>query len=435
MGKNIILGAGMTGLAAGWASGLPVFEAEEFPGGICSSYYVKPGSKERLHSAPDDGDAYRFEIGGGHWLFGGDPAIVRFLRSLVPMREYERKSSVFFPHEQLFVSYPIQNHLAQLGKDVAVTVLNEITHSVGGNARTMDEWLVQSFGKTLAEKFFAPFHELYTAGLWTGIAPQDGYKSPVQKDLVVKGAFDKTPPVGYNTRYLYPVEGLNTMASRLREAADVKFGKRVAAIDIRKKEVNFFDGSGTKYDSMINTLPLNKVMELTSLDVDEASDPHTSVLVLNIGATKGPRCPGDHWIYVPKSASGFHRVGFYSNVDASFLPARSRSAGDRTSIYVERSFANGVKPAAAEVEDYCRRTESELRDWGFIRDVEVNDPTWIDVAYTWMKPGSRWKNLALKKLEEHDIVMIGRYARWNFQGIADSVRDGLFSGASLKARE
>jgi len=36
----------MTGLAAGIASGLPVYEAGERPGGICSSYYVRPGEAE-----------------------------------------------------------------------------------------------------------------------------------------------------------------------------------------------------------------------------------------------------------------------------------------------------------------------------------------------------------------------------------------------------
>ncbi len=46
--KNFILGGGITGLSAGIASGLPVFEAVDTPGGICSSYYVRSGSKERL---------------------------------------------------------------------------------------------------------------------------------------------------------------------------------------------------------------------------------------------------------------------------------------------------------------------------------------------------------------------------------------------------
>jgi len=39
--ETFILGAGMTGLAAGMISGLKVYEAEEVPGGICSSYYLK----------------------------------------------------------------------------------------------------------------------------------------------------------------------------------------------------------------------------------------------------------------------------------------------------------------------------------------------------------------------------------------------------------
>ena len=41
---SYILGGGITGLAAGLSSGLPVLEAAPEPGGICSSYYVRPGS-------------------------------------------------------------------------------------------------------------------------------------------------------------------------------------------------------------------------------------------------------------------------------------------------------------------------------------------------------------------------------------------------------
>ena len=60
--QTLILGAGMTGLAAAYASGLPVFEASARPGGICSSYYVRPGERERLPSAPSDDEAYRFDL-------------------------------------------------------------------------------------------------------------------------------------------------------------------------------------------------------------------------------------------------------------------------------------------------------------------------------------------------------------------------------------
>lgn len=60
--RNYILGGGVTGLSAGLKIGLPVFEAMSDPGGICSSYYVRPGESTRLAEAPVDGEAYRFEI-------------------------------------------------------------------------------------------------------------------------------------------------------------------------------------------------------------------------------------------------------------------------------------------------------------------------------------------------------------------------------------
>jgi protoporphyrinogen oxidase len=116
----------MTGLAAGWASGLPVYEAEEAPGGICSSYYIGPGTHERLHRPPPDEEAYRFEIGGGHWIFGGDPSVLRLIRKLAPAGVYQRKSSVFFPDQSLYVPYPLQNYLGYLNKDLRTKALAEI---------------------------------------------------------------------------------------------------------------------------------------------------------------------------------------------------------------------------------------------------------------------------------------------------------------------
>jgi len=421
----------MTGLAAGMASGFPVYEAADAPGGICSSYYVRPGSEERLPSVPEDGEAYRFELGGGHWIFGGEPAVLRFIRKLTPARIYDRRSSVFFPEQHLSVPYPLQNHLGFLDKEVRVKALTEMLNAPPGKLRTMEEWLRQSFGSTLTEVFFGPFHELYTAGLWKRIAPQDAYKSPVDFGQVIRGMFEENSPVGYNASFVYPAEGLDCLARRMAERCEVHFQKRALAVDVRRREVSFADASALKYELLVSTLPLDKMMEMTRLEVDEKPDPYTSVLVLNIGAGRGPACPADHWVYVPGSQAGFHRVGFYSNVDVSFLPKSSRSRADRVSIYVERAFAGGTVPTAGEIRGYVEATIHELQHWGYLGEVEVAGPTWIDVAYTWSWPGSKWRARALQRLEENDILMVGRYARWNFQGIADSIRDGLCVGAAV----
>ena len=317
----------MTGLAAGLASGLPVYEAEKSGGGICSSYYMRPGEKKRLRVAPKDESAYRFEIGGGHWIFGAHPLVLRFILSIAPVRSYERRSSVYLPDKELLLPYPLQNHLRFLGPELAAQSLREMEQASTTNDKTvvtMADWLLQNFGPTLCQLFFDPFHELYTAGLWNAIAPQDAYKSPVNLPLVHQGAVDEAPPVGYNATYIYPTEGLSTLAQRMAATGDIRYGKRVTSIDVEHREVHFADASAVPYDSLLSTLPLNRMLELTNLKTENKPDPSPSVLVINVGATKGPRTPLDHWVYIPKSRASFHRVGFYSNVDASFLPAPFR---------------------------------------------------------------------------------------------------------------
>src|SRR5262249_38810832 len=155
--------------------------------------------------------------------------------------------------------------------------------NAGQDPATMQDWLHASFGPTLCELFFAPFHERYTAGLWKSIAPQDRYKSPGRLSAILQGASEDTPPVGYNTQFMYPVDGLGTLAQRMAAVATVHSGKRAVKIDVDRKMVHFGDGSDLIYDALISTLPLNVMMELTGLQPSSRPDPYTSVLVLNIG--------------------------------------------------------------------------------------------------------------------------------------------------------
>jgi protoporphyrinogen oxidase len=431
---NCILGAGVTGLAAAWASGLPVYEAAGWPGGICSSYYLRPGSEKHLRCAPEDGEAYRFEIGGGHWIFGGDPLVLYFIKSLTGTKSYVRRSAVYFPDRELFVPYPLQNHLRHLGKRVAAQALEEMVVGLHSrdDARTMAGWLLSTFGPTLYELFFEPFHERYTAGLFRDVAPQDSYKTPINMALVIEGILGNSPEVGYNATFIYPSDGLNRLVELMAARCMVQYGRRVVRIDVEAKEIYFEDGSAVRYDKVLCTLPLNRVMAMTGLDVGERPDPATSVLVVNIGAVKGSRCPSQHWVYVPKSRVGFHRVGFYSNVDASFLPASARDRRDRVSIYVEKAYRQGARPADADIDGVCQATVNELQEWEWIGETEVVDATWVEVAYTWSWPNSRWRPKALAALEAAGIYQVGRYGRWVFQGIADSIREGLAAGAAFR---
>jgi len=44
--------------------------------------------------------------------------------------------------------------------------------------------------------------------------------------------------------------------------------------------------------------------------------------------------------------AGFHPVGFYSNVDVSFLPVSARGPTYRVAIYVEKACRGGCKPTS-----------------------------------------------------------------------------------------
>lgn len=421
-----ILGAGVTGVAASLASGLKAFESAQTPGGICTSYYLHEGESTRRHQRAPAEDDFRFETGGGHWIFGGSSASLAVLAAVTRLKVYERISAVYLPQLDLYVPYPLQYHLHKLPEELRRDALEEILNPPPGQPKTMSDMLLKVFGRTLCDLFFFPFHERYTAGFYHHISPQDQYKSPLDREAVQAGFRGEFIDAGYNVRFVYPENGLGSAIQSLASRSRIEYGKQIEHIDVKAKRITFADGSSQPYRALLSTLPLNRMIELTGLDTASTPDPCTSVLVLNLGAIKGPRCPSYHWIYVPQSKSGFHRVGFYSNVEPNFLPSDKRD--ETVSIYVETAYRYGEKPDSPALSARWTSMIEELQDWGFIGDVLVADPTWIDVAYTWRYPESRWVEESLELLAQYDIQQIGRYGRWHFQGIAESIREGLVAG-------
>lgn len=428
MDKGIfILGAGISGLSAGINRDIPIYESTRMAGGICTSYYVSRSNQ--IFYSQRSTNAYRFEKGGGHWIFGADKKSKNFLNKLSPVKTYKRSSAVYLPDLNLYVPYPIQNHLLYLPRDIRERIAKEIIKSKDyKRISTLADWLKANFGTTLGQLFLFPFHNLYTAGLYTKIAPQDRYKTPVNKKLIIKGIREETPSAGYNVTFRYPKKGLDNLVMNMAKNCKIEFSKKVVKINLRNKEVFFEDGTSARYKKLVSTLPLNKMLCICGIKIDERPAPFTSVLVINIGAIKGKRCPPYHWVYTPKSKAGFHRVGFYSNVDEHFLPLTSKDRLQRVSIYVEKAYKDKKAPTKNDIKKISRDVIEELEEWKYIKKPEIVQPTWIETAYTWEYPNSKWRIKALSALKKYDIYQIGRYGKWKFQGIAESIRDGLEIG-------
>jgi protoporphyrinogen oxidase len=342
------------------------------------------------------------------------------------MTSYSRRAVVRIG--ETAIPYPMQDHIDRLGTELAERIVAEQDSRPTDPPEepTLEAWLLWSFGPTLSKVFFSPFNHRYTAGLTTTVAAQDNYKSPPP------AASSRPSPrrPGYNARFLYPVGGLDGLAGAMAARCDIYYGKRV--VGIGSGTLRFGDGTEVQYDQLVSTLPLNQAIWLSGIELEESPDPYTSVLVLNIGAWRGPNCPDAHWQYEPCSDSGFHRLGFYSNVDRSFLPARHRSTEEHVSIYVERAYLGGKRPTPVEAARFSDAAVAELQRRGYIAEVEVLDRSWVETAYTWRLPGSTWRDRAIDALARAGIRQVGRYATWHFQGIADSFRDGLVIGKELR---
>jgi protoporphyrinogen oxidase len=427
---TIILGAGMSGLGAALALRAPVYEAESRPGGVCHSFYVDEHGSPRDPARQDVSDCFRFEPAGGHWLFGAEGAASSRLSRFARFKSYTRRAAAFFPEQDWLIPFPIQEHLhgfdTALKKRILGELLAEDTND--DTPRTLQRWLLRHFGPTLCSLFFFPFNERYTAGLYDRIAPQDAYKSPIERSRIIAGAERAGTSAGYNAGFRYPEGGLDGLVRKLAAASQVHCDQRVESIDTERRVLHFAGGPSLPYRELVSSIPLDRMLRLCDADEVQRADPTSAVLVVNVAAEAGPRRPPYHWLYISEAASGMHRVGFYDQVDSAFLPAHRRLGV--VSLYAERSYPGGRSPSSAEIAKACGAIIDELRAWDFIRAPIVACSTFTDPAYTWSWPGSTWVDDSLPRLARSGIRQIGRYGTWHFQGMADSFEQGFHTGVA-----
>lgn len=367
---SLILGSGFTGMAAGIKTEFPIYEATNKSGGICTTY-VK--------------DGFQFSHGGPHFIFGSGPGL-DFIKNTVEVKNYNRIASVYYNHS---FPYPFQTSAEKDNPS---------------NPGTLKHWLSNKFSRESCNLFFNPFNSKHTAGLYNEVIQSDEFK---------------TPPAGsqgFVSTFGDPVGGLSYLVDKMAEKCKIRYNKRAVSIRPEEKTVLFQDGEEVRYDKLISTIPLNQLLWMCGKkDIDL---PYSSVLVLNIGAEPDSMTPKDHWTYVPFCRTNFHRLCFYSNVDKSKAPE------GKVGMAVEIAFPSEYDFEDLDIPFIIDQVVKELQDWRFIGKVITVDPTWVKTAYTWLRKKEDREN-ALAWLKERDIISTGRYGKWAFQGMVQSIEDGL----------
>jgi protoporphyrinogen oxidase len=427
----MIVGGGLAGLAC----------SRELPGpSILIEAADRLGGLVRTEAL----DGFLFDW-TGHWLHLRDPGI----RALVEeqwlagnLLRVERRARIF--SEGRWTDFPYQHHLQGLP---AATILEclagylRATLGEEGRAlrerplRNAAEFIERHLGGGFARHFLTPYNEKLYCVPCEELSPEWGGRFIPRPTLdeVLRGALGlQEAAAGYNASFVYPREGGIEALSRAvaREArSEVRLGTRLVALDLPARRARLSSGEEIDYGSLVFTAPLSSIGRLVEAGAGPAGIVaaaarlrSVSVTTVEIGAddTGGERF---HWAYFPEPRFRFYRIGSPSEVNPRLAPPGARS------FSVEFSHRGPVDAAALVAHAVTSLSELGLVDRARIR---VTRSRIIPVAYVLFdRDHAAAREEILAGLRKHDVLVAGRYGRWEYSSMEDALLSGREAARAL----
>ncbi len=419
MKRVVIIGGGLAGLSAGYhlrEHDPLVFEKESALGGLCRSFVQ---------------DGFTFDC-TGHLVHLKNPYTRELINNLLPevFRPHERLAAIY--SKSVTTPYPFQANTyglpPQVIKECVLGFIATLNSQNGNQHANFREWVLSTFGAGIAEHFMLPYNEkFWKVDLRELTADWVSWSIPKPTlEEVINGALGLTNNgMGYNPRFMYPKRGgieclplaLATGVTRIHKEHTLQL------IDAKKKFVRFQNGREEPFDTLVTTIPLPLTYELLA-DVPDSLRQAArklraiSVLNLNIGINR-PRISDQHWIYFPEGEYVFSRVGFPSNFSDSAAPP------DTSSMYIEITGAPGERP---NVEAAFERSIADLQRCGLLqKDDRILTRNVIDIRCAYIvfdrHRQDHLKDL-IEYLEHRGIHTAGRYGRWDYYSMEDSILSG-----------
>jgi protoporphyrinogen oxidase len=426
--KIVIIGGGLAGLSAGYhlAEHDPVvIEKETAIGGLCRSFKQ---------------DGFTFDC-TGHLIHLKNPYTKDLIATLLPgaFDSHERRAAIY--SKSTTTPYPFQANTYGLPPEVirdCVVGFVQSMHSTNGTANNFHEWVLHTFGPGIAKHFMLPYNEkFWKQDLRTITSDWVSWSIPKPSlEEVVNGALGLTNKgMGYNPKFIYPKDGgIDCLPQALAGAInDLRTGETVEYIDPKKKYVRLASGKEEPYDFLVSTLPLPLLYRLLgdaadSLVANAQQLQAISVLNFNVGVDR-PAISDQHWIYYPEDQFVFSRVGFPMNFSASVAPSGT------SSMYIEITHQ---PPHKLNIEDTFDRAMADLEKCGILRNGDrVLTRQIIDIRFAYVvfdrHRQNHLQNL-IDYLESRDIFTAGRYGRWDYYSMEDSILSGKAAADDIGRR-
>jgi protoporphyrinogen oxidase len=191
--------------------------------------------------------------------------------------------------------------------------------------------------------------------------------------------------------------------------------KELDKIDLEKKFITFKDGTKTKYDYLISTIPLDllvKKANLTEYYPSLKELKHSSGLIVGMGVkAKSPtnKC----WMYFPESSSPFYRVTCFSNYSPNNTPGK-----DYYSLMAETSYSEEKTEDKSTIVDETIKAFLKTKQMPKEDIKNIATKYLIDIDYAYPIPTVN-RDLALKAIQPYlmkkDVFSRGRFGAWKYE--------------------
>ena len=322
--RIVIIGAGPTGLGAGYRlqelghDDWVILEAADYVGGLATSF--------------TDDKGFTYDI-GGHVMFSHYSYYDDLVDKLMggDYTELEREAWVWM--EDRFIPYPFQNNIRALEPQTVFECVEGLVRAQRDQKpfENFKEWVDALFGPGIAKHFMIP----YNFKVWATPAELMNYVwigervSVVNAEAVLRNVILEEDQVswGPNNTFKYPLRGgTGFLYDGLRTYVDdhLELETPVTSIDPVAKQVHTKDGRTWDYDVLLNTMPLNRLvdsMESVPAAVRKAKEGlHWSGShIVGVGLDR-PANSTKNWIYFPEPEVPFYRVTYLSNYSPYITP-------------------------------------------------------------------------------------------------------------------
>jgi protoporphyrinogen oxidase len=432
--RILIIGAGPTGLGAAarlheldyqnWT----LYERHDYAGGHASSLV--------------DPQGFTWDE-GGHVIFSHYPYFDRLVDSALKNEFHERIRESWIFTRNSWIPYPFQNNLRYLPKSAQIECLEGAAkvagRSNGRDARNFRSWILATFGEGIANHFMFP----YNLKVWTTPLEQMAKSWIAErvavidfKRLLENVIYERDDVAwGPNSKFKFPLHGgtgeiYRGVARSLGDKA--QFRKELVEVDTNRRTVSFSDGTGDHFDALINTAPLDLLVNMLkpreSRLVDAAQKlVHNNLLVLGLGLKKKiqtDKC----WVYFVDEEMPCYRCTFFSQYSPFNVP--NGDIETYGSLMCELSYRVDESP---DVNLLMEKTISGLIGAGILAETDrqkIVSRHMQSVPYSYPIPTLQ-RDEALEVIQpamlQQGIYSRGRFGAWKYEvgNMDHSVQMGL----------